>query len=467
MIFNLQPMKSNIILSCLVVFEIMAFTSCNTLKTTVPPVNSTTPVINLKSSIISIPVEVDIKDLEVKINKDLPGLLYQDNSFEDNNNDNLKLSAWKKENFTFSLTGNELSYRIPLKIIVQIKKIIPLPALTAEIALNFKTIFSINKDWTLTTKTISNGYQWLGSPTIKIGGYEMSIKYIADILLTAGKDMLGKKVDKAIKENLKLKTYLSDPWAQLQKPLLLDQAYNVWLKITPSAIAATQITGVNNKMLIGLSVKAIGEVNVGSVPGQQNTLPVPDLNIVDKQDSRFLLNINTDISYQKIDEIANKELVGQTFTYGKKTITIEKIRVFGSGNKLAVELMMTGNIKGKLFITTIPFYNEENKTVCLKEVEFDVSTKNALLKSANWLLNGSLERLVEKKVSYSIADLIENYTKIINDNLRNNRSIKGVVLNGILNKMDIDNIYCGNESLKVIIFMDGRLNVSVLGLSGM
>jgi hypothetical protein len=68
---------------------------------------------------------------------------------------------------------------------------------------------------------------------------------------------------------------------------------------------------------------------------------------------------------------------------------------------------------------------------------------------------------------YSISEELKTSQKVIADDIRDNRSIKGVVLKGSINKLDIDNIYPGNESLKVILNMEGKLAVYIQGLSNM
>ena len=101
---------------------LLILNSCKTFKVTAPVKFEAAVQNNLKSSTIAVPIVIDIKDLEVKINKELVGLIYEDKSFEDNNNDNMKVSAWKRDNFRIQLNGNEIEYHIPLKLSIQIKK---------------------------------------------------------------------------------------------------------------------------------------------------------------------------------------------------------------------------------------------------------------------------------------------------------------------------------------------------------
>ena len=215
----------------LIITILSVLNSCNTFKATAPKKFEAPVTSLLKPSTIGVPVVIDIKDLEIKINKEMVGLIYEDNSFENNNNDNLKVSAWKRDNFRLQLEGNELDYHIPIKLTIQIKKFVPLPVITAEIALDFKTTLALNKDWTLNTKTTATGYKWISSPTVTIAGYDISITYIADIILSASKGMIGNEIDKEIKDNLNIKKLLQPAWHDLQQPMKVNDEFNAWLRI--------------------------------------------------------------------------------------------------------------------------------------------------------------------------------------------------------------------------------------------
>jgi hypothetical protein len=451
-----------------VIFLLLAFfSSCGTFKATAPARYTETPKLVMKPSVIGVPVEIDMKDLEVKINKELVGLIYEDNSFENNNNDNLKVSAWKRDNFRIEIAGNELKYHIPIKLTIQIKKFIPLPVITAEIALDFTTALALNKDWTLNTKTTSTGYQWISSPFVTIGGYDISIQYIADIILSASKGTIGNEVDKAIRDNLKIKNMMQPVWHDLQKPVKVNDEFNAWLRISPLEVSCTQISGKNNKLNFSAGIVSVNEIFIGRQPDTLVSTKLPDLKLLNAINNNFNLFVNTDLDYTKITEIAKKEMTGQVYQFGKKKIVIDDLTVYGSGSRVAVELLLSGDLNGKIYLMARPFYDAENQSIGVKEVDFDINTRNSLVKSANWLLNGTLAGMIEKKVVYPVADLLESSKKMISDNIRDNRSVKGIVLRGSIARLDIDAIYPGNESLKVVLLLEGKLGLYIQGLSNL
>ena len=46
-------------------------------------------------SVLNLPIEMPVSELETQINAQLKGLIYEDDSYEDNGGDNLKAKVWK------------------------------------------------------------------------------------------------------------------------------------------------------------------------------------------------------------------------------------------------------------------------------------------------------------------------------------------------------------------------------------
>ena len=455
------------------IFDILFLSGCHSFRTTAPPHNSEIIEKVSKPSNIIIPLSIDILDLEKKVNKELNGLIYEDNSLEDNNNDNLMVKAWKKDYFNIYVNGNSISYRLPLKLWVKAGfkferfgfKLSDYEEFNAEIALKYKTTFSINKDWTLVTKTSPDGYEWLSSPTIKVKGFEMPVTFVADMFLKASQNMITTRIDDTIRKGFNLRKYVDEAWMKLQNSFKVNDEYNVWLHIMPQEISTVPFTSANNKLNLMIAVKSVNELTLGKEPLKSEFIPLPALKIENKLDPKFAININTEIPFSQINDIARKEFVGKTFNDGRRSISILSINAYGSNNNFVVELSVDGSIKGNIYLKGVPYYNAEHKSIEVKDLDFNLSTEKALLRTASWLLHGTFRRQIQQKLVYSIEDKLAQSSDMIQKYLKDNRSIKGMTLNGSLKNIDIDRIYITDDAVKVIIYLEGNLIVNVDGLS--
>ena len=195
---NIKNMKTinQFKLVSLLMISIIAFSSCSTMKVAKPSEEYNAPKYTPQPSVINLPLSVNIIDIQNKLNKQFSGLIYNDDSYENNNNDNIMVKAWKKEDFKLNYSDDGMWYRIPLKLWIKAGWKVSKLGITlsdyrevnAEIALKFKTKFTINKDWSFTTVTTSDGFEWLSTPVMKIGPIDVPITSVASMILKANKE---------------------------------------------------------------------------------------------------------------------------------------------------------------------------------------------------------------------------------------------------------------------------------------
>lgn len=438
------------------------FLSCKSFETVAPLPKTEIPVVQLKPSYISLPIELDVKDIEKKVNQEVKGVLYEDNSYA---GDDLKIKAWKKSDFVFTVDGNEIVYSLPLKISLQYKKIIEFPEVFADITLKFKTQFNLNKDWTLSTKTTPLGFDWQGNQGISVGGVALPMQTIADMVLKANQEKLGSEIDKAIKNQLNLKSIAANAWNQLHQPILIHQDPKLWLRVGPSALSMVPITGKNGKILLNLALNSTNEIFWSETAPLQSPHPFPDLKIVQKLNPDLSLNFSIDLPFAKINELAGKELIGKTFSSGKKQVTVKGFNSYANGGNLVVELLVEGSLKGKIYLKGLPVYDKISKSIQIKEIDFDLDSKNKLVKSAEWLLHQNILKILEEKLQFPLSAQLDEAKNKVNENLKDNKQIKGITIKGVVSQLEIEQLYLFPNSIKVAVLLKGKAAVLVNGIS--
>jgi hypothetical protein len=422
-----------------------------------------------KPSLISVPIDIDVKSIETLINKKLNGLIYEDNSLTNNNNDNLMLKVWKRDNFKIDMEGDILSYRIPLKIWAKAGfkfqklgiTISDYRDLNCEIALKFRTKITLNKDLSLTTKTVSDGYQWITAPTVNIAGYNMPVTFIADAILKYNQTMIGSEVDNAIKTNLDIKKMIDEPWKMIQKPYKMSDEYKMWLKITPLEVYSQPLLSKNNKIHNVISFKTLTETFIGNEPAYKVSPTPAQINIQNNINNGFEVNVLSDIPFTEATEMAKKYIVGKTFEGGGKKVTVKGMNLYGSNGKIIVAADVEGSVKGKIYFAGVPYYDIADSTIKVSDFDFELHTKGVLLKSAAWLMHGPIVKMIQKRLEFSMADNIKDSKKMLQKTLSSYEMGMGTTLKGKLDDFNIEGVMLTHESIKASIVFKGKLNVLV------
>jgi len=428
-------------------FAVLLFQSCKpgSLTTEKPEEKYTAFDYVPLSSTINLPVEMKVSALETLINKQLTGLIYEDNSLDDNGGDNLMFKAWKKENIKLGFENGKFIYRVPLKLWIKAGwkieqfgiSLSDYREMNAEIALKFQTSVTINKDWTLTTVTTSDGYEWLSKPTLKIGPIDLPITFIADLIIKYNTETINSAIDEGLVQSLDMKSTAQQAWTEIQKPILLDEEYSLWLRIYPKSISALPISGTKGIIKQTSSIQGIAECFTGKKPPSVINPVLPEITSLQTPGEGFIANVASYIGYHYLDSVTRLVLVNTKYAFGKKNITITGVSVYGSENKMIIATDVTGSIKGKLYFSGVPEYRAADSSIILKSLEFSVQTKNVLLKSASWLANSGIEKMISKNMSYPIgADIRETYT-LMAESLKKFDLGEGFYITGTLSGIEV------------------------------
>ena len=421
---------------------------------------------------VRIPIDISIKGMETSLNNQIKGLLYETNGLKATDNINLDVKIWKDAEVKLDIKGNEIFYKVPLKI--WSKALFKASVLGMDVSetsesecgieLFMKTSISIDSLWNVQTITSLSNYNWTKKPLIKIGPVELPVTFLADLVIKNQKDELSKMLDESLKSSLSLKPFVEKAWNELQEPIAISNDPPLWLAIKPIKPFMTPFIGKTGKLSSSIGISAFIE----SVVDEKPIVPVaklPNLKFVNEGTDKFSISLTNDISYATATELAKKNLINKEFEFnnGKHKITITDINIYPTNNKLTVKASMIGSLNGTVYLKGKPVYDSTLKTIKLIENEFDLDSKNKLLKTADWLLHGTFERKMEPYLRYPIADKLKESEELIKKSLTNNRLNKNILLNGQLIKLAPREIIIMETGIKTIVKAEGKIELKIEG----
>lgn len=453
----------------------MIFTSCKTtVNVTKPSETYSDQEIVVKPSVISFSVQSKISDIQNELNRNFSGLIYEDNSLEDNGGDNMMVKAWKQGDIKIDMKGNVLSYRVPLKTWIKAgfkfqKFGITLSdyrELNAALAMNFKTAVSLNSDWTVSTKTTADGYEWLSTPVVTVGGIDMSVKFVADLILQSSLKKMGKLIDESIKDYLNVRPYAQQAWEMAGQPIKLNDDYNIWLEVTPQKLISSKLNAVNGSIVHKAGITGGIKLSMNSsAPIPVKPKPLPELLIGDIPLDVTTLYAYVTLPYEEVSKTAGTYLKGKSFSYGKKSVTVDDIRIYGNQGNIVAETALSGSLKGTIYFMGKVAYNQADSTIVINDFDYDLSTKNFLLKSASWLYQDGFRKMIANQLKWSIKKEMVLIRSTINQNLKNYKLSEGIFLNGNVSRVEPGNVYITSQGITPEIKATGSFGITIEKLS--
>ena len=144
---------------------------------------------------------------------------------------------------------------------------------------------------------------------------------------------------------------------------------------------------------------------------------------------------------------------------------IENIKLYREGDQLAIQTALSGTYNGNINLMGTPTYSEFRKKIELEDLDVELKTRNILHKTLGWLLKGVFKNEIRKSLDYYLNYYLDTTQKTLQEELKNKEIAPGVILNGELSRMSVDQIFLTPDAMRLWIGMKGDLEVDVEGLS--
>lgn len=415
-------------------------------------------------SVFNVPVEISVDALQKSLNENLKGLVYEDNVIED---DSLKIKIWKTGDFTIAFSNDTLTTEIPIKLWAM--KRFGIAGFTytdreieAAISIKLQSRLQISKSWGIISNTKLVNYKWDRKPTTKLAGIDIPLTYIIDHALDSNKRKLELLIDESIKSKISTREYAVQLWKQIQDPIPVEaDSYKAWINLRPTNILMKPLKGEGNLVKTGFGVQCDVEVTVGDQPLKRSyTSTLPECKLNNSMQPGWELNLLANVPYSVIDSLAMDNLRGQALGEGRHTIFVDKVHTYGSGNFLAIELLVHGFVNGNIYLTGIPYYDKDKVSIRLRDVAYSFKTKNLLHKTINIVVKPILKNMLEKKFEMPMQDNFYLIEQMGTSELLNNKWAENVFTSGNITKVDGGDIYITKTGIQAALSIEGQLIVN-------
>jgi hypothetical protein len=260
-----------------------------------------------------------------------------------------------------------------------------------------------------------------------------------------------------------VKPYLQQAWNKM------NDVYSIpgigFFSLHPKSLRMEKINAQNDFLNINIGISATPVISF--IKPVENTTAVPDLSNANHPGG-FNIYLEAALQYDSLSRVLNGYLVNKRFDVSeglfKKHIIIENTMVSGNENgDLLIRVDFSGSFEGTAFFTGKPIYNTDTKTIEVQEMDYDLRTRNLLLKTAKWLFNNKIISELKKYTSFKM----ENYYTTASTNLNiwmNKEWTKGIKGTGSVKDITLTSVKALPEHLLIRSNCTGQLAVAVTEL---
>jgi hypothetical protein len=302
---------------------------------------------------------------------------------------------------------------------------------------------------------------------------------------------------------------VEDAWKYLQQPVPLGDGQ--WMLLQPKSVTASPIEfksystfpvpipifPTHYDLTSAFSIKTEPILVKSDQPPPVTYQPLPDL-VVAPDPSGLHLHSDIGIGLQQITVLLNDPrtgLVGRTFAYGRRELSISRVRLYTSSSAVIVELDIRGralpaspgngknivtfvenlyrklqyayerrfySLSGTIYLTTEPSYSAANGTIGLSDIQYDSSTWSAISSSDDrWIAATSLLGGISATSAFTLSTDLNTLKSRLSSVL--NRQVgRFGTLSGGVDSLGVEQIFLEDDQIKARIAIDchARLNVA-------
>ncbi|MFN0050365.1 MAG: DUF4403 family protein [Cytophagales bacterium] len=442
------------------IFCLILFTFCTRKAILIAPREYyTKPVFESENSIINLIVEFPTVETAQFLDSKLPDLLYEDNNIED---DNYTLKVLKRSSLILEPQGEYIYFTAPLKVEAKAKLNVGFISAeqsgTFDLDVKFRLRLGLTKNWEITTEATPAGYKWITEPKVKMGPFEISVAPFLDKILVAQQTKIALQIDSLAKSAINFKPLVDEAWRYIQNPIPVSESINAWTKVQPSAIYFVPIAGTQENIKLGIGIKAKIETTIGNKPAFDNTA-LPALSQGVLSDSLFEIQLVSKIGFKEASTFAKQQLSQTPFSFEneKYKANINDLSFYGSGEKLIVKSLLSGDYNGFIYFYGIPYFDSTSNTVRIKNLDFSYESNQTLKKTYSWLFKGLLLNKINKQLEFSINNKAKNASQILTDYLNNLKPAPGITINAKITSLTPNKILIDDGQLVFNLLAKGKI----------
>ncbi|MGB4600512.1 MAG: DUF4403 family protein [Trichlorobacter sp.] len=325
--------------------------------------------------------------------------------------------------------------------------------------LTFKLTASVSPDWMIITEVYYTGLSEQLADEVGVGLVSIKLRSIVEGVTQPLQRTLSGLITKRLNEKFQLRSEMAKVWQAAQKPMLVDARYAAWLLLTPQEASIYPLYAQHRQIRLGVGLKTYAELVVGPEPVARPATALPRLRQVAVGERSFQVALNIDIVYQDFLKVVAPLLINKEFKGDGRTVVVKSLDLYGNGDRLVVKLETTGDLDGVIYLTCRPVLNPRTNVVSVEDLDFDLQTRNMLLKTAEWFLHGTIRDSIQEKLNLDLTQRLLQVRDMASKALTRVKLADKLYLSGNVTTVSLNDVLVRQDRFSIQVYTAGESSV--------
>ena len=331
-----------------------------------------------------------------------------------------------------------------------------------KVAISFSSYFAVTPSHQVQFKINRNEPKALDKCTVCFWG-----QYITTQVLDGLKTELD-AAKKSIQDSfgiINTRPYMQQAWNKLNAIYLVPGIG--YLSLHPKKLHMEKITATNDLLNMNIGITATPVISFER-PAAFNS-QVPNLS-PSGRNGGFSIFLDAQLNYDSLTNVVNGYMKGKRFDIKeamvKKHVVVNSCRIAGnSSGQMIIEVDFSGSHNGSVNFVGKPVYNPQTKSIEIAGLNYDLQTKDFLLKTAKWLFDKKIISELKKFTNINLTNYYDTAAKALTVWL-NKEWAKGIKSSGNVADLKLVDVMALPQHLYIQTACTGQLRLMIDDLMG-
>jgi hypothetical protein len=322
-----------------------------------------------------------------------------------------------------------------------------------RMSVSYATNIAINTDYSFKSSTQLQEFKLIDPCEVSFFSFDVTgqlKKQLTPVLTDLEND-----IDKEIRA-LNVKPQLQELWKMACNPIPIDK-YG-YLNINPKNIGLNSLSFNGTKAILDvvISLQPSFTTSVATLTSTK----LPNLSKIDA-DKGFSIDLDIFAGYDSLSNIISNQMQNDTILIKKNAFVIENIKLSGTiDQEITLDVNFGGKRKGHLYLTGKPEYDKNSHEISFPNLEYDLASKNLLLRTAKWILNDRILSIIKEKARFNISNELNNTKLKLQTEINKNKN-EDFNLKAEIKELDLTQIFLDDKNIIMRIQTSGKISIDI------
>ncbi len=225
-----------------------------------------------------------------------------------------------------------------------------------------------------------------------------------------------------------VRTRVEKWYGMLQRPIRVRDS--LWLDLAPEQLRLGKFSLQDSALVATIRLYAHPRLVAGPQPNDPKA-PLPPLSPALKEvGDSARIRIEGLLPYDVLSATLSRQLIGRKFRRFGRSVRLDSLAVSPlDDGRVVLAARVSGDISGTAYLVGTPQLDQATRALIVPDLDFDVSTSNALVQGLAWLRKGDMVVQLRKQARFPLDTILEE-TRAKVEGALNRDLTSGVELSG-------------------------------------